>query len=471
MPEALSPESQKILASNFGVSVSQLPAIIEAAQKKEAAKDQQVSYQTDIDGNVTAIVFDKNTGEFKTNSLGGIAKGESTRFQAVTDPITGAVKIFDPIRGEFVNGGKGGVPNFNLPTQPGQPGKVVISANTANTPKNLRDNCVLFARSIVPDLPVGLVTAEQKRAMINTTSPTAGAVAMMPTFGDPKIGHTAVVESVNQDGTVTIVESNVRSGPNGKEISRRTGTPQQLGIEGYWAGKAAKASNYTTPKTSQGESINGQNTYPQDVPGQMSFERVLAKGGSVDFKQGYATYLSETGAESGEQAYQDYSKRYYDAQSNGLDYKANDISNLPASAKDNVAKVNTALRSLSEMEKILADGGQGARYVNPSTPLLGALQQATPYEISQNLLVENVGRLQSGGAINSQEMENFKSLLPTPADKDPTIRSLKLSKAKAFLEDKLQVYGMADQGAGQTNDNDPLGLGGSPSNDPLGLGL
>jgi hypothetical protein len=322
-PEALTEEQKNNIALSLGIKASELPGIIDKALTTEANKNVDVSYQVDLDGNVTAIAYNKNTGEFKTKDLGGIGEGQATRYQAVTDPITGQSRIFDPITGKFVDGGGGdGTPGYNLPTVPGQPGKVVITANTENTPAYLKENCVFFARSIVPDLPVGLITSEQKRNMINSTVPAAGSVAMMPTFGDPKIGHVAVVEQVNADGTVTIVESNVkRAADGGMAISRRTGTPAQLGIEGYWQSPKVKASNYTRPKEGEGEEINSQNVYPAETPGQLNFERVLSKGGNVDFKAGYAAYLTETGKPASNEAYQDYSNRYYAAQEQGLSQK------------------------------------------------------------------------------------------------------------------------------------------------------
>lgn len=448
MPEAMSPEQQQILASNFGISVKQLPAIIAAAQKKEANKEQQVSYQTDLDGNVTAIVYDKSTGKFTTEDLGGIAKGEATRFQAIVDPITGQSRIFDPIHGVYVDGagGKAGQPNFNMPTQAGQSGKVVISATTANTPANLRNNCVFFARSVVPDLPVGLITSTQKRNMINSKVPQAGAVAMMPTFGDPAIGHVAVVESVNADGTITLVEANVRSGANGKEISRRTGTPAQLKVEGYWAGKGAKASNYTTPKTSAGESQNANQTY-NDVPGQMGFERQLAKGLSVDEKTAKAEFFG---------AYpnatiQDYAQRYADAQIAGEDTKAqvkaketadkplSDAQNASATYAQRQKQAEDVFNNLEKQGFNFAKQDYAYQRAAPtdilgiSTGGFGKSDELKQQEQAERNFINATLRRESGAAISPSEFDSARlQYFPQPGDPVQVLAQKKQNRATAI---------------------------------------
>ena len=439
-PEALSDEAKQNIASSLGIPTSALKSVIEKATTAEANKDMQVSYQTDADGNVTAVMYDKRTGQFSTNDLGGIGKSEITRYQAVIDPITGQSRVFDPIRGAFLDGGGGGTPGYNQPTQPG-PGKVVVTATTQNTPANLRNNCVFFARSIVKDLPIGLVTSQQKRNMINTTVPQAGAVAMMPKFGDPKIGHVAVVEQVFNDGTVQIVEANVKNGPNGKEISRRRGTPQQLGIEGYWSGGLAKSNNYKMPMATSAEKQNANQTYPTVDPSQyvggqeLGFEKALKSGATVDEKSAYREYLTLTGAQPSDQTYGDFIGKYRNAQAGGK----TSLSGLSDTAKDNIAKTTTALKSLDQLESALGSG-YSPQYFDSNTPLIGNFMGSTPYTVAENLLIENIGRLQSGGAIGAQEVQNFKNLLPKAADPDE-IRKQKIQMARDFLNEKLSVYG------------------------------
>ena len=92
-------------------------------------------------------------------------------------------------------------------------------------------NCVLYARSHYPNLPEGLWNLRQKRAIINSSTPQVGCVAIMNTGW---IGHCGIVESFMGDqsnpGEITIVEANYKRG----YISRRTGRPEDLKLIGYF---------------------------------------------------------------------------------------------------------------------------------------------------------------------------------------------------------------------------------------------
>ena len=92
-------------------------------------------------------------------------------------------------------------------------------------------NCVLYARSHYPNLPEGLWNLRQKRAIINSSTPQVGCVAIMNTGW---IGHCGIVESFMGDqsnpGEITIVEANYKRG----YISRRTGRPADLKLIGYF---------------------------------------------------------------------------------------------------------------------------------------------------------------------------------------------------------------------------------------------
>lgn len=89
-------------------------------------------------------------------------------------------------------------------------------------------NCVLYARTLVPSLPRGLFTLKDKKNIINSNSPSQGAVAVIDS--GHQWGHVAVVTSINSDGTITIQESNW-----GRcRIGSRTGSPQRLNILGYF---------------------------------------------------------------------------------------------------------------------------------------------------------------------------------------------------------------------------------------------
>lgn len=89
------------------------------------------------------------------------------------------------------------------------------------------NNCVFYARCRRPSLPYGLTTFAAKKAIITTTTPVAGAVAVINT-GDA-IGHVAYVESVS-GSTIVLSEGNWPYGACGS----RTGTMQSLKIVGFF---------------------------------------------------------------------------------------------------------------------------------------------------------------------------------------------------------------------------------------------
>ena len=99
--------------------------------------------------------------------------------------------------------------------------------------------CVIYARKFAPGLPRmawsdtnRAYNAEQKRNKINSSVPKKGAVAIMPRVGF--YGHVAGVKEVLPDGRLRIREANYMD----NKITERIGTPQELGIEGYWTANA-----------------------------------------------------------------------------------------------------------------------------------------------------------------------------------------------------------------------------------------
>lgn len=95
-------------------------------------------------------------------------------------------------------------------------------------PANIRTNCVAFARYMVPSLPGGLTSKNDKIAIINSYTPAVGAIAI--TNGDqPAYGHVAYVEAVNGNQIVTL-----NGGFTGGRITRIAGTAAEQGILGYW---------------------------------------------------------------------------------------------------------------------------------------------------------------------------------------------------------------------------------------------
>jgi hypothetical protein len=93
-----------------------------------------------------------------------------------------------------------------------------------------QENCVLFTRSLVKSLPYGLLSFENKKAIINSSKAVVGAVAIVKTGNS--YGHVSYVEKVN-GSTITTLDANWTY--QGKvHIVRRTGSASVLGIVGYY---------------------------------------------------------------------------------------------------------------------------------------------------------------------------------------------------------------------------------------------
>ncbi|HEY0458130.1 MAG TPA: CHAP domain-containing protein [Pyrinomonadaceae bacterium] len=101
-------------------------------------------------------------------------------------------------------------------------------------PNSLPGNCVLYARSLVPQLPYGLTYYSDKQAIINHRFPRVGSVAVMPLSGS-SYGHVAVVDNVaiRADGglSLTLKESNWTSC---QITTSYNVTPESRNIEGYF---------------------------------------------------------------------------------------------------------------------------------------------------------------------------------------------------------------------------------------------
>lgn len=161
-------------------------------------------------------------------------------------------------------------------------GSATPNTNWAKVPSNLKGNCVLFARSLVPDLPmVGVsstshqVNAQGKRKAINSKTPVPGSIAILPERGF--YGHLAYVEKVNPDGTIYIIDANDPGGPGvlGKMqtlaaggsgvggvpgIRRKLVDPRKQGIEGYFVGKGALKAPSKFTRIDKSEAGNSKNS-------------------------------------------------------------------------------------------------------------------------------------------------------------------------------------------------------------------
>lgn len=107
--------------------------------------------------------------------------------------------------------------------------------------------------------------------------------------------------------------------------------------------------------------------------------------------------------------------------------------------KQKLGFITGALQNLTDYDKIFQSGGRQA-YITPNTPIIGNFKSSTPIDDARIQLEEAIGRLASGGAINTSEEARFRTMIPTAADKDEeAIR--KLSLLRREFENKLTGYG------------------------------
>lgn len=92
----------------------------------------------------------------------------------------------------------------------------------------VKSNCVAFARYKVPSLPGGLWSLNDKKAIINSSKPVVGSIAI--TEGNSSYGHVAYVEAVNGNMITTL---NGGYG-DGSRIFRIVSTPAEQKVLGYW---------------------------------------------------------------------------------------------------------------------------------------------------------------------------------------------------------------------------------------------
>lgn len=113
------------------------------------------------------------------------------------------------------------------------------------------NECVAYARcrtaqdSYGINLPTGLFTWADKKAIINSNHAHVGCVAMI--LGSNPAGHTAYVDSVNTAASpnrITLHESNWSSS---SACDARTGTKAGLNITNYWCPPGAHTQNCSGP--------------------------------------------------------------------------------------------------------------------------------------------------------------------------------------------------------------------------------
>ena len=105
-----------------------------------------------------------------------------------------------------------------------------------NTTDKNKCNCVLWLRDRLPELPYGLWTLDDKKAIINSSTPVVGSGAMSKdgvwfTRNGKRVfsGHVALVVKVIED-IITIHEANYQS----CAVTEREGTMDQLKLVGFF---------------------------------------------------------------------------------------------------------------------------------------------------------------------------------------------------------------------------------------------
>jgi len=119
-----------------------------------------------------------------------------------------------------------------------------------------------------------------------------------------------------------------------------------------------------------------------------------------------------------------------------LKYK---LSNQSAETQSKVASVAEGFAMLQEM-KDAAKSGYNPQYINANTTLIGEMISDDPFTTSNRIFTEVLGRLQSGGAINSEEEKRFNRMTPRAAD-TPWQRADKLRQMEQFITNKAVAFG------------------------------
>lgn len=115
------------------------------------------------------------------------------------------------------------------------------------------------------------------------------------------------------------------------------------------------------------------------------------------------------------------------------------LGKMGGEVKQKIGFITNGLEVLTRYEDAFRKGGRQA-YINSSTPLIGSVVSSTPIDDARTGLEEAIGRLASGGAINSGEEARFRRMIPTAADNDDDA-ARKIVNLRKDMENKLTAYG------------------------------
>jgi hypothetical protein len=122
---------------------------------------------------------------------------------------------------------------------------------------------------------------------------------------------------------------------------------------------------------------------------------------------------------------------------------ASKLAKMGGETQNKVGSIASGLKALSEL-KTSINKGVGPSYIDSNTPLIGKAFSDDSFTQNQRVLTEVVGRLQSGGAIQSDELESFNKMGPRPGDsKEQQIK--KIEDQTTFLKNKLVAFGLKEE--------------------------
>lgn len=123
-------------------------------------------------------------------------------------------------------------------------------------------------------------------------------------------------------------------------------------------------------------------------------------------------------------------------------YKKTPEGRLEAAGGDVKQRVGYAAVGRQSAKKLmgLLESGEQPSRINPGTPYIGSFVNTDPIYQNLQVMAEQYGRLQSGGAINKDEEARFLSRGPRPGD-TPDVQKQKVQQMVDEFESKAKIYG------------------------------
>lgn len=242
---------------------------------------------------------------------------------------------------------------------------------------------------------------ESKKALINSKVPQPGAVFIMWSNTAPENGHTGIVQSVNEDGTINIIDSNW----NG-DWQVWTRTISHLSVDGYYVPKQSQS--YDPNKSTLYINYATMNKVPTE-------KQIEAMGGIDSFTRQATSYFLE----------------YTNEKLTQKGYKLNTpdfLLSATAEEKQALMKDTDAYsRIVSQLDSLIADVTENWLPAQNYT-WAGKLMTAKSRDVQAYLKSPNIYNL---GVLNGRDLEFLESVMPTVgspiqyvAGKDTTIEQL-----------------------------------------------